>query len=214
MTPEYRSWNSMRQRCNNPNNDRYFRYGGRGIRVCEAWSDFAQFLRDMGPRPKGHTLERKNNDGNYEPPNCKWATPKEQQNNTCLTIYVEHDGKRQTLSEWSKETGISLIALQARHARGWSPGQILNPDTDRTHRKHPAKKAPLRQCAVDGCERLHTARFCRRHTRMRAYQEAKTNGLCVVCRQSADSGRTKCLRCHEYHREQNEAYQLKQKAQG
>lgn len=68
----------MRQRCLNPRGDKWKWYGGRGISVCERWNDFSNFLEDMGERPIGKTLDRKNSDGNYEPTNCKWSTPKEQ----------------------------------------------------------------------------------------------------------------------------------------
>ena len=78
---EYISWAHMKTRCQNPNNDRYHRYGGRGIKVCERWQSFENFLADMGVRPPGLTLERMDNDSNYEPGNCKWATQKEQANN-------------------------------------------------------------------------------------------------------------------------------------
>lgn len=80
-TAEYRSWTEMRRRCNNPKATRYGRYGGRGIKVCERWEGehgFEIFLADMGPRPKGTTLGRFGDEGNYEPFNCKWMTPKEQ----------------------------------------------------------------------------------------------------------------------------------------
>jgi hypothetical protein len=80
-TRTWNSWLSMRQRCNNPNEPSFSYYGGRGIKVCRRWERFENFLQDMGERPLGHTLERKNNEGNYEPGNCKWATPKEQANN-------------------------------------------------------------------------------------------------------------------------------------
>jgi len=81
-TPEYRAWASMVQRCTNPNNARYDRYGGRGISICVRWNKFENFLADMGPRPtKGHSVDRKDNEGNYEPGNCRWATRSEQQNN-------------------------------------------------------------------------------------------------------------------------------------
>lgn len=76
---EYRSWQAMRARCGNPRHRSYQRYGGRGIKVCERWNDFSNFLADMGPRLPGTTLDRyPNNDGNYEPGNCRWATSQQQ----------------------------------------------------------------------------------------------------------------------------------------
>lgn len=81
-TPTYQSWHHMRQRCLNASSDNFPRYGGRGITICAEWvRDFAQFLADMGERPAGKTLDRVNVNGNYEPGNCRWATPKEQQAN-------------------------------------------------------------------------------------------------------------------------------------
>ncbi len=80
----YRSWHAMHQRCSNKNDDRYENYGGRGIKVCERWGSFENFLADMGERPAGLSLHRTDNDGNYEPGNCKWATSKEQASNRRL----------------------------------------------------------------------------------------------------------------------------------
>lgn len=79
-SPEYRTWCAMRTRCANPNNDRWHQYGGRGIRVCERWELFENFLADMGPKPTPkHSIDRwPNNDGNYEPGNCRWATNAQQ----------------------------------------------------------------------------------------------------------------------------------------
>lgn len=79
----YATWKTMRQRCKNPNSKKYPRYGGRGITVCERWDNFENFLEDMGPTWKeGLTIDRRDNDGNYEPGNCRWLTNIEQVNNT------------------------------------------------------------------------------------------------------------------------------------
>ena len=80
-SPTYLTWAAMVQRCANPNNPSYPRYGGRGITVCDRWLSFAEFLADMGERPPGLTLERRNNDGSYEKDNCAWASMKEQRRN-------------------------------------------------------------------------------------------------------------------------------------
>jgi len=81
VSPTYNSWDRMLQRCQNPKYHQFKDYGGRGIKVCERWQDFANFLEDMGTRPEGKTLDRINNDGDYEPKNCRWATRKEQRQN-------------------------------------------------------------------------------------------------------------------------------------
>jgi hypothetical protein len=77
-SPTYLSWRSMKQRCNNPNHNRWHRYGGRGIRLWDAWHDFVEFLKDMGERPGAeYSLDRIDNDGDYEPDNCRWVLKKE-----------------------------------------------------------------------------------------------------------------------------------------
>ena len=87
----YQSWMAMRQRCNNPNANGYRLYGGRGVKICERWSDFYSFLEDMGERPDGKSLDRyPNNKGHYEPGNCRWATQKEQIENSDQIRGLEH----------------------------------------------------------------------------------------------------------------------------
>lgn len=81
VSATYNSWSNMLQRCTNPKNTNYHYYGGRGITVCSRWFDFSKFLIDMGTRPSGKTLDRINNDGNYEPENCKWSTAQQQISN-------------------------------------------------------------------------------------------------------------------------------------
>lgn len=111
---EYASWNNMKQRCLNPNVKEFRLYGARGISVCNEWLKFENFLRDMGRCPEGMQIERKDNNGNYEPSNCKWADTIEQGNNRRNNRVIEFNGKSQTLSQWSREVGISVKTLWRR----------------------------------------------------------------------------------------------------
>ena len=109
---EFRTWVQLRNRCQNNKNDSYQNYGGRGITVCNQWNEsFYNFLSDMGMAPSSkHTIDRKNNNGNYEPDNCRWATVREQNNNKGDTILVEIQGKKQSLKAWCREF-LSLIHI-------------------------------------------------------------------------------------------------------
>lgn len=130
-SPERISWQTMRQRCHNPNDPYYFRYGGRGIQVCERWRhSFAAFLADMGPRPVGTSIERENNDGNYEPGNCRWATAIEQGNNKRSNRRIEFNGRTQTLTQWSREIGIKKGCLAARLNSGMSVEEAFTKPLD------------------------------------------------------------------------------------
>jgi hypothetical protein len=120
-TPTYKSWNAMVGRCTKPNWKDYARYGAIGITVCGRWlgeKGFENFLADMGTRPEGTTLDRyPNNAGNYEPGNCRWATPQQQNTNQRHLVFYEHEGKRMTITEWERELGFKKTTLRARIQR-------------------------------------------------------------------------------------------------
>ncbi len=107
-TPEYRAWSGLRGRCCCPSNRAFPNYGGRGIKVCERWlHSFENFLADLGPKPTPlHSIDRIDNDGNYEPGNVRWATRTQQQRNTRMCRIVEFNGVRQTAAEWAEQLGI------------------------------------------------------------------------------------------------------------
>jgi hypothetical protein len=113
-TPTYNSWCEMLKRCNNPNSKKWPRYGGRGITVCAEWYLFKNFYADMGERPKGTTLDRKDNDGNYTKGNCRWATPQQQGLNTSKTIFLLVKGKRLNMQEAAAIYGVSMSCLRQR----------------------------------------------------------------------------------------------------
>lgn len=121
-TREYRIWQGMLQRCTNPNCEEYPIYGGRGIIVCPAWSEsFEAFISHMGLRPSPrHSIERLDTNGNYEPGNCRWATPKEQSNNRRDTHYVVFKGERMPIALLADRHSIRQETLRGRLRRGWS----------------------------------------------------------------------------------------------
>lgn len=104
----------MLQRCENPRNKAFSSYGARGIKVCERWHDFENFCDDMGPRPEGLSIERKNNDGDYTPTNCHWATNFEQARNKRKTLYLCHLGERISLAELAERNGLKYMTLYNR----------------------------------------------------------------------------------------------------
>lgn len=118
-TREYKAWAGMVQRCTNPKNAKWPRYGGRGITVCERWLSFENFRADMGARPEGMTIDRKNNGGNYEPGNCRWATQKQQGNNRGNNRHVVVGGRTMTVSEAARSAGLNLSTLRGRLRSGW-----------------------------------------------------------------------------------------------
>jgi hypothetical protein len=128
-TREYCSWQAMKRRCLDPKNNRYPSHGGRGIKVCERWlASFENFLADMKGRPAGTSLERIDNDGDYGPGNCRWATPIEQSSNTRSAKLETINGITDTHAGWARRAGISAATLCKRLKRGWSFEKALLPD--------------------------------------------------------------------------------------
>jgi len=127
-SPTFNSFKEMRQRCLNRNKPEYPRYGGRGITICDRWlgSDgFSNFLNDLGERPKGTSLERIDNEGNYTPENCKWATRLEQQKNTCWNKFITIDGICLHVAGWARRTGINDGTLRTRIRKGLTGKDII-----------------------------------------------------------------------------------------
>lgn len=120
-SPTYVIWAAMRARCLNPNNKHYADYGGRGISVCDRWADYRSFLADLGERPPGYSIERRDVNGNYCPENCLWIPLADQRLNQRNIIWVEHDGARLPLKHFAAVVGVSYYALANRVKRGATP---------------------------------------------------------------------------------------------
>lgn len=110
----YQIWSTLKDRCKNPNNREYSKYGGRGITYDPAWEDFENFLEDMGEAPPKLSIDRIDNDGNYCKSNCRWTTQKVQANNTRRNKYITYNNKTQTIKQWSEELDMSYNTLRIR----------------------------------------------------------------------------------------------------
>jgi hypothetical protein len=117
----------MVQRCTNPHNTSYYKYGGRGIRVCDRWLEFANFVHDMGMAPERCSIERIDNEQGYWQGNCRWATPTEQANNKRSNRYVDWQGERLTVAQLSERVGVSRKRICARLDAGWSLERAITP---------------------------------------------------------------------------------------
>ncbi len=125
--PEYAVWRDMGARCRIPRHPQWKYYGGRGITACERWSDFANFLADMGNRPSPrHTLDRIDNDGGYTPENCRWATRRQQMNNTRRNRVIEIKGEERTVTRWARHFGVDPATAWSRIYRGWDAREAVS----------------------------------------------------------------------------------------
>jgi len=122
----YRIWANMNSRCSNPKFDSYPYYGGRGIKVCDEWKTFSNFLRDMGKPEAGQSIDRIDGRCDYEPGNCRWATQTEQSNNRSKNVWLEINGQRKTVAQWALEPGaVAIKTIYARAAKGWVPHRAV-----------------------------------------------------------------------------------------
>lgn len=124
-TRTYASWQSMHRRCS-PGDDHHMWYADRDITVCERWQSYSKFIEDMGERPKGSTLDRINNDGNYEYENCKWSNQREQHANSRQARTLTVDGKTRTFIEWEELLGLCRGIVHWRVKRGYSPQDCIS----------------------------------------------------------------------------------------
>lgn len=123
---EYQTWSKMISRCENQNDIEYKNYGGRGISVCKRWrKSFLSFFKSMGKKPKGLTIERVDNDGNYKPSNCIWATQAVQTSNTRRNRFLTKDGITLTVMQWSKKLNVNSQMLYQRLFRKWPTKRVL-----------------------------------------------------------------------------------------
>jgi hypothetical protein len=176
--PLYYTWGNMKLRCYNPNAPKYHRYGGRGITICDRWlNDFWAFAEDVGgkPTPK-HTLDRIDNDGNYEPGNVRWATRKEQQRNTHWVMKVEIDGITYLAMDLAKIAGLSAKAIKQRASRGLSYEEVVSPERIWAPiQQHVVEKAWAKRRAQTHCKRGHE------FTPENTYIASKGERCCRTC---------------------------------
>lgn len=118
-SPEYKAWSDMKVRCLRPNHKSFRNYGARGIKICERWMRFDEFFADMGNRPEGCSLDRRDNNGDYEPGNCRWVTLDEQNRNKRNNHLIEFHGIILNICDWAEVFGLTADALSRRLKRGW-----------------------------------------------------------------------------------------------
>lgn len=126
-TPTYAVYRDMVTRCTNPRYREFYLYGGRGITICDRWSNsYENFLADMGERPEGMTLERERVNEGYSPNNCKWATVLDQANNKRNSVFIEYNGKCMTVAQWARELNMDPFTIYYRRRKGWPAERILS----------------------------------------------------------------------------------------
>lgn len=143
-TPEFFAWTEAIYRCTNPGHPSYPQYGARGISVCKRWRDsFTAFLADVGARPSAnHSLDRIDNNGDYEPGNVRWATRTQQQRNKRGAVLVTHNGQTRHICEWAELFGISFQSLKSRLRRGWTFEAAITTPIEKRYSHQKRRKTP------------------------------------------------------------------------
>lgn len=181
QSPTYQVWAGMVKRCSNPRLQAFKYYGGRGIRVCDRWLTFTNFLTDMGERPPDKTLDRIDNDGNYEPGNCRWATRAQQRRNSRYTRMITFRGETLCIADWADRIGVPRSTLWMRLSYGWSVEAAVT--TARQPPGSPELRAHLSQA---GGTKLRGRRLSPEHRAAIAAGHARRR----AARQAADSSTT------------------------
>lgn len=150
-TPEYNAWSSMKNRCSNPKNNRYYRYGERGISVSSRWiNSFENFILDMGDKPSAlHSLERINNNNDYSKSNCIWGTDEQQRRNKSNNRWIQYNGESKILKDWCIKYSINQSVIYNKIKRGLSTDEIFSfYDKNKSHNENnvrfPVQKSPKR----------------------------------------------------------------------
>lgn len=147
--PTYQCWQDMRQRCTNPRSKQYHNYGGRGIFVCKEWiNSYSTFLADMGEKPNGLSIDRRDNNKGYDMNNCRWATAKEQRENQRTTINLELEGVVRTLRDWASSVNMSEMTLARRLKSGASLKDALTRPVNKAYRLNGIKGCNARWSAI------------------------------------------------------------------
>lgn len=173
-TPEYKCWEDMKKRCNNPNAKNYKNYGERGIKVCKKWKAFEGFFGDMGLRPTNrHTIERIDVNKGYCKENCKWATSREQARNKRTTVLITHEGKTMCAKDWSNHFGMSYPTFLSRYNRGISLSNMRPEDLRKNKNSVLITHEGKTMCAKDWSDyfKVNYKAFLSRYHRGRSVNE-------------------------------------------
>ena len=157
QTPIYYTWHRMMSRCYNPKDASYKNYNGRNITVCKRWHDVASFAVDMGDKPPNKSLDRIDNNGDYNPKNCRWSDAKQQGNNRRTNVPLTIKGRTQTMAKWADEVGVARSFIWHRLKDGWSPEDaVFKPKRGYVEQSN--------ECSIEDCDRPpHAKGLCHKH---------------------------------------------------